>query len=257
MIYYTRGFYKRGGDGLYQIFFVDDEPLVLDSLMSSPAFLECGYQNAGYSHNSVTAVDAVRQTRPDVVFSDLKMPGLNGAELMAELKRTGYDGEFVMVSAYAEFEEARRFFKMDGFDYLLKPVSDQDLYGLLEKLTARLAAKKAVPAAVTETPSPELNRITSYLRRHLSSRHTLESVSEAFGYTPNYICRLFSRYLGTTFVSYSTKIRMDEAAALLKTTDKPVKEIAALCGYGDYFYFCRVFREKHACTPSSYREAAQ
>jgi AraC-like DNA-binding protein len=48
---------------------------------------------------------------------------------------------------------------------------------------------------------------------------------------------------------------MEEAALLLKTTQKKVKEIAALCGYADYFYFCRVFREVYACTPTNYREA--
>jgi two-component system response regulator YesN len=62
--------------------------------------------------------------------------------------------------------------------------------------------------------------------------------------------------MGTTFVAYTTKVRMDEAARLLKETQKNVKEIAALCGYHDYFYFCRVFREYHSCTPTAFREAA-
>lgn len=240
---------------MYRIFFVDDEPLVLDPFMSMPAFLECGYINSGHAFNPVEAVEIIKKTNPDAVFTDLKMPGKNGVELMGELRNGGYTGEFVIVSAYGEFEEARRFFKMDGFDYLLKPVSEQDLQALLHKLSGKLAAKQTEPVVPKETLSPELNNIIVYLKDNIILKHSLESVGEKFHLNPNYICNLFARYLGTTFVTYMTNIRMEEAARLLKTTQKAVKEIAALCGYHDYFYFCRVFREVYSCPPTEYREA--
>jgi len=226
--------------------------------MSSPVFLECGYIKAGHSVNPLDAAENIKKVNPDVVFTDLKMPGKNGVELMSELKRDGYGGEFIIVSAYGEFEEARRFFKMDGFDYLIKPVSEQDLQSLLEKLSSRISLKKTEPVLPgKDTVSSELNRITAYLHENIAFKHSLESISEKFHFNPNYICNLFARYLGTTFVTYMTNIRMEEAARLLKTTQKAVKEISALCGYHDYFYFCRVFREVYACTPTAYREAGQ
>jgi len=246
------------------VFFVDDEPLVLESFMSMPAFLECGYISAGHCFNPSEAAGMIEKINPDVVFTDLKMPRKNGVELMDDLKRSGYAGEFVMVSAYGEFEEARQFFKMDGFDYLVKPVSEQDLQALLEKLSGRLSikiplkkSKPEIPGSLLETTSGELNRITAYLYKNIALKHSLESIGERFHLNPNYICNLFSRYLGTTFITYMTDIRMTEAARLLKTTQKAVKEISALCGYGDYFYFCRVFRDVYACTPTEYREAVQ
>lgn len=240
---------------MYSAYFVDDEPLVLESFMSSPVFPECGFANVGHSTSPRAAIADIIMTQPDIVFTDLKMPELNGVELMDELKRAGYGGEFVIISAYKEFDESRRFFKMDGFDYLIKPVSAQDLQGLLDKLSGRLAGGKPEPALPRETPSPELNRITSFLHGNIAEKHTLESISDMFGLKPNYICNLFSRYLGTTFVSYLTAARMKEAAALLKTSQKAIKDVAALCGYQDYFYFCRVFRDAYACTPTAYRKA--
>jgi two-component system response regulator YesN len=116
---------------LYRAYFVEDKPLVLEAFMSNPVFLECGFINAGHCVNPVEAVKEIQKINPDVVFTDLKMPVLNGVELMEELKRAGYNGEFVIVSAYGEFEESRRFFTMDGFDYLIKPVSEHDLQTLL------------------------------------------------------------------------------------------------------------------------------
>ena len=246
---------------MYSIFFVDDEPLVLESFMSSSVFLECGYCGGGYSINPLDAAQLIEKTNPDAVFTDLKMPGLSGVELTEQLKRGGYCGEVVIISAYGEFEEARRFFKLGGFDYLTKPVSEQELQKLLEKLSEKLSGKLSPETLKTEDPflpaatvSRELNAIAEYLHKNIALKHSLESISEYFHFNPNYICNLFARHLGTTFVTYMKNIRMEEAAKLLQATQKPVKEIANLCGYKDYFYFCRVFRETYACTPTDYRE---
>ena len=242
---------------MYHAFFVDDEPLVLEAFMSKPVFLECGFLNIGHTSDPLNAIKKIIEMQPDVVFTDLKMPFRNGVELMDELKQSGYTGEFVIVSAYREFEEARRFFTMDGFDYLVKPVSEADLLVLLEKLSGKLQGKKTKANPIKETPSPELNEIIAYLHNNISKGHTLDAICNEFFLRPNYVCKLFSRYLGTTFTAYYTSIRMETAAMLLKTTQKPVNEISSICGYKDYFYFCRVFREAFSCTPTAYREIAQ
>ena len=242
---------------MYNAYFVDDDSLIVETFMSSPVFLECGYINAGHSTNPFDAVKEIKNVQPDAVFTDLKMPEMNGVELMNELKRAGFGGEFVVISAYREFEESRKFFLTGGFDYLNKPVSDEDLQTLLEKLSRKLTLNKTGADASKETPSPELNKITAYLHGNVAVKHSLESVSEKFELKPNYICNLFARYLKTTFVAYLTGIRMEEAALLLKTTHKSVKEISARCGYQDYFYFCRVFKEVYTSTTTEYREAEQ
>lgn len=242
---------------MYRAFFVDDEPLVLQTFMSNPVFSECGFVNIGHSTNPVEALKTIIKGQPNVVFSDLKMPGLSGVDLMNELRKNGFRGEFVIVSAYREFEDARRFFTMDGFDYLVKPVSDSDLQFLLEKLSDKLYTRKIETNRVKETPSPELNEIIAYIHSNLSAGLTLESICKEFSLKPNFVCKLFSRHLETTFTAYYTNIRMEEAAVLLRSTLKPVKEISYICGYQDYFYFCRVFRDVFSCTPSAYRENTQ
>ena len=242
---------------MYRLFVVDDEPLVLDAFISMPVFLECGFTIVGHSNDPIEAIKTILEMQPDAVFTDLKMPYRNGVELMNDLKQAGFNGEFIIVSAYREFDEARKFFTMDGFDYLVKPVSETDLVNLLEKLSNILHSKKLITNPIQETPSPELNDIIAYLHKNVAEKHTLESICKVFYLKPNYICKLFSRYLGTTFTTYYTSIKMEEAALLLRTTQKPVKEISYICGYQDYFYFCRVFRDVFSCTPSAYRETAK
>jgi two-component system response regulator YesN len=238
---------------MYRAFFVDDEPLVLESFMANPIFLEYGFVNIGHSTNPHEAVKAITEVQPDIVFTDLKMPGLNGIEMMDEVKKIDFGGEFVIISSYADFEKARQFFTKQGFDYLIKPVSEQDLQALLEKLEHKLTGNREKNEKATV--SPELNKITAYLRNNLDQKHTLESIGKRFNVYPTTICGLFSHHLETTFITYLKNIRMEAAILLLTTSTKPVKEIAAICGYKDYFYFCRVFRDVYSCTPAAYRRS--
>ncbi len=239
---------------MYTVFLVDDEPIVLDKLKNNPVFMECGFEISGVCTNPAAAIEQICKIKPDVIFSDLKMPGLSGTTMIMQLKNKGIQSECVIISAYGEFAEARHFFVNGGFDYLLKPVSEHDLAALLDKLSETLDKKNREPKALPQSLSPEFNMILKYLKENITEKHSLESMSQMFGHNPNYICNLFSQHLNTTFISYITSLRMKEAGRLLRETNKAVKEIALLCGYNDYFYFCRVFREYYRCTPTGYRE---
>lgn len=237
---------------MYRAYFIDDEPLVLEELISNVLFAECGYQVIGFSTDTVTAEKEIKKHNPDVVFTDLRMPKCTGIELIEKLKESGAVCEFVIISAFEEFDALRRFLDAGGFGYLTKPVADHDLRKLLTRLAGKIAGK--MPQTV-ETFSPELNRVSEYLKANLTEKHTLESVSDALHIHAKHISRLFATNLGTTFVAYLTKLRMEEAARLLRTTAKDIQEISDLCGFSDSFYFCRVFREHYACTPKVFREA--
>jgi len=238
---------------MYQAYFVDDEPLALDMFTKRQAFVECGFGVAGASTDPVEAMVEIRALSPGVVFADLKMPRLTGIEMMERLRSDGCKAEFVIVSVYAELADVRRFFTSHGFDYLLKPAGDHDLVNVLLRLTSKL--QSAPPRADRVTPSKELNEILAYLQDYSAMRHTLESISTKWNVNPNTVCNLFAKYLNTTFVAYLTEIRMKNAEDLLLGTDKPVKEIAYICGYSDYFYFCRVFKERRGCAPTRFRES--
>jgi YesN/AraC family two-component response regulator len=242
---------------MFRAYLVDDEPLVLQEFANNPLFAENGYQIVGSSVTPFTAVREIRRKNPDVVFADLKMPECSGVDLLETLYDKGPDCEFVIVSAYAEFEESRRFFRLGGLDYLLKPVNDQDLQMLLDKLSARLASKQMRGAVLEDTPSAELNQIIAYMKEHLAERQTLEHLSSEHHIAINSICRLFANHLGTTYVAYLTRLRMMEAARLLTETTMDVAIIAETCGYTSYFYFCHVFREHYHCAPTEFRGGKQ
>lgn len=99
------------------------------------------------------------------------------------------------------------------------------------------------------------SKILHYVNEHFNENISLQDLSEKLYLTPNYITTLFKKDTGTTFKRYLTKVRLDHAKKLLKDTNTKISDIAALVGYDNDEYFCKVFKKTTGSTPSDYRKA--
>lgn len=240
---------------LYSVYLVDDEALMLDSIQSAVDWFENGFQIVGFQTDPFRALEEIPVLKPELLLCDLKMPGMDGIALMQELREKGMDGEFVMLSAYGEFDASRSFFLLNGFDYLLKPLEAQEAEIMLERLSRKLAAKNSLRHSTTFVPTqnPAFDALILYVSEHFAKKHTLKALSEMFHIAPTYICNLFVKHYGSTLTSFLTDLRMKEAAQRMRSTGASLKEIAVSCGYTDYFYFSRIFKAHFGVTPTEYR----
>lgn len=237
---------------MYSVYLLDDEALVLEDMKKSIPWQEHDLMVSGSNTCPLSALDEICTTRPEVVFTDIKMPNMDGLSLIDELRRREIDSTFIVISAYENFDYARELIHLEAFDYLIKPVEERQYTDLLTRLMRRLE-KRHPGGSLPATSSDELNHIILYLNKNLHKKHSLKDIAGRFNFSSNYICSLFSKHLGITYSSYITKVRMENAEKLLRGTNKPVKEISAMSGYDDYFYFCRVFRDYFSCTPTQLR----
>ena len=169
------------------------------------------------------------------------------------LFRSGLDTEFVMLSAYGTFEDARIFFQQEGFDYLLKPLQILEVQLVLEKLAMKLAPKHPQQSVDSEEPTnPSFVALVEYVRTNFNEKFTLEQLGKKFGLSAGYICSLFAKNFNTTLTCFVTETRMNHAAALIKTSNLSLKQVAYECGYKDYFYFNKVFKSYYGMAPSQY-----
>ena len=120
----------------------EDEPLLAEGLKSALALAWPELQVIALAPNGIEALRLAEAERPDVVFLDIRMPGLTGLEVAAELADRLNDGDvvprIVFVTAYDEY--ALKAFDLAAVDYLLKPVSGERLAKAVERLKAQLAA---------------------------------------------------------------------------------------------------------------------
>ena len=247
---------------MYGIYIVDDEKLVVNDLISSMPWLENGFDVIGSNTNPVTAIKEINELKPDVVITDLKMPACDGIELITRIKETEADDdsndkiEFIILSAYEDFKASREFFLMGGFDYINKPLDQNNAALVLEKLSRKLAGKNNKTPTVNFVSSQlkGFDNLVNYITDNYSKKHTLADLSERFNISQTYICDLFSKHYNSTFIIFITNLRMREAGRLILETDKPLKEIAMFCGYHKYYHFCKVFKAHFGKSPSLFRE---
>ena len=137
-------------NALGRVLVVDDELGPRESLrmLLKPSY---SIQTA---ENGRTALDLLRRFQPDIVIMDIKMPEMDGLELLRHVKRADPSIEVVMITAYASLETVRHALTHGAFEYLIKPFSRQDLEDVvrraLERRQTELGTKGQVARLVEE-----------------------------------------------------------------------------------------------------------
>jgi len=117
---------------MYKALLVDDENLVLKSLEAGIDWRKSGFAVAGKANNGAKALQLVRELKPHIVFTDIRMPGLSGLELIKQIKETNSDIQIVVISGYAEFAYVQKSLSYGVLGYCLKPFDDHEIDGLLK-----------------------------------------------------------------------------------------------------------------------------
>ncbi len=96
-------------------------------------------------------------------------------------------------------------------------------------------------------------KIIKYLNENFCESFKISDLSKMFGYNETYLCQKFKECTGLTIINYLNVLRLEKAQKLLKTTEKPVSEVAFLCGFNDPTYFSHCFKKTFNMSPSRFR----
>lgn len=118
---------------------------------------------------------------------------------------------------------------------------------LLSLLLLELCGKRETPRSVLT------NRVLEYIRLHCYERLTLDDLNRAFGYSGDYLSRLFHEDMHMPFRQYIHQLRLLRAKRELLGGVKSVGQIAEECGYGNAKFFSTVFMKQEGISPSAYR----
>lgn len=127
---------------MIKVVVADDEERVCQLIVALVDWKAMGLEVAGIAHNGLEAFEMVERLRPDILITDIRMPGYSGLELIQRVQSVAADLEIIVISGYAHFEYAQQAIKYGVGDYLLKPVSKADLTATLEKLKERICQRR-------------------------------------------------------------------------------------------------------------------
>ena len=112
---------------MWKVLLADDESVIVKGLSKLIDWAALDIELVGEATDGLMAAQLLEQTRPDLVISDIRMPGLTGLELLERYKTGAQAPKFIFVSGYEEFEYVRQALSGGAVDYLLKPVSAEAL----------------------------------------------------------------------------------------------------------------------------------
>ncbi|MBQ9985948.1 MAG: helix-turn-helix domain-containing protein [Oscillospiraceae bacterium] len=131
-------------------------------------------------------------------------------------------------------------------------------------LSSALDAAPILFSAATEGDQPvsamsdtEIDRVANFIYNNFSKEISVEDLVAVSNFERRHFYRVFKEKFGTTPNKYINELRLNKAKTLLATTNMPVNEIAAYCGFSTEHYFSRVFSNAVGVSPSEYRKATE
>ena len=129
---------------MFHVMIVDDEQMIINSLALGFDWRAHGYEIIATSTNSREALKLIEFIHPDVVFSDIKMPGLTGLALMEKVHATLPKTQFIFISGYSDFKYVKEALRLGAAGYCLKPLENEDIEEALTKVTNHLKERQLV-----------------------------------------------------------------------------------------------------------------
>lgn len=124
---------------MFKVLLVDDEPMAMEALRLAADWEKSGFYICGECSNGEEALRVVEELHPDLVVTDIKMPVMDGLELVSRVvEDIGPGTRFMMVSGYDEFDYAKRAMKFGIEHFVLKPVFKEEFSNLLAQIYAQL-----------------------------------------------------------------------------------------------------------------------
>jgi two-component system, response regulator YesN len=112
---------------LYKLIIIDDEPIIRQGLKTIIDWKKFGITVAGEADNGVDGLQLLMDIKPDVAVVDIKMPGMDGLQVVEAAGKNGLETDFIILSGYSEFQYAQKATEIGVRSYLLKPIEQEDL----------------------------------------------------------------------------------------------------------------------------------
>ena len=254
----------------------DDEENVRYLMMDLIRSFHLGIQVAAQAGGGEEAMKLCRDLKPDILISDIRMPGCDGIRLLEALNGMNLEIACIFVSAYTDFEYAKAAIAGGARGYILKPVQPDEMYNLLKSVKMEQLQKQKhrqrlrrmeteirklkAEVATADMPADEngYNRVVrkalNYIDDHYHEDISLESMSEVVFLNKNYFSELFKRETGKSFVQYLTEYLLEKAKLLLSIYWLNGNEVADMTGFQNNSYFISVFKKYEGCTPKEYSD---
>lgn len=255
---------------MIRVMIVDDEQLALEGIKHLLSKLErYGFTVTEVATNGREALEKCLGGLADIVLTDIKMPIMDGIQLIGELKRLTPEIPVIILSCHDDFGYAQEAIRHGVVDYVLKySVNSNELLAALNKAVERktkiLSAIRDLEGVDSQTKKnetggetkkitrKEIEQICEYVHKNYMEDLSLTRIAEYINMSPNYLSKLFYEETGENLITYINRTRIHKAKEIMEKDCYLVYEIAEMVGIPDSKYFSKVFKGVMGVPPKDY-----
>ena len=243
---------------MLKVLIVEDEEMIRKGIVLTVDWAALNCVVVGEAANGVQGLEAARRLEPSLIITDLKMPQMDGIEMLKALRAEGCKAYVIILTAYDHFSYAQSALRLGAVDYLLKPFHDGDLENAITRLQQRMQSggEQAAPIGATRKgdKSKYVLEAMDYISKHYNDPDiSVGSVAESLNISEGYLSHTFKKETDYTLLNYITRYRIHKAMELLKDCRVKVYEVAEQVGYRDIAYFSATFKKYTGISPSEYQ----
>jgi len=233
-----------------RILVVEDEERSRNGISRLIHSIDERYFVVAQAANGIEALEKIRYFRPDAVLTDIKMPNMDGLALIEKAHSENLRPHFVIISAYPEFDYAQKAMSYGVRDFIVKPVTYDDLEEVLQKIKSY-----PIDPLYIQTRSdfhPLVRKVLCEIKDHTNQRILLDNIAATLRVTPEYLSTLFSQEMGDSFSHYVQKYKIELAKEMLREDGVKIADVAEKLGFSDTKYFNKIFKKVCGVSPSKY-----
>ena len=242
---------------MYRVVLIDDENIIVEGLRRVVKWADHSCQVVGTANDAASGADMIRAMRPQILFTDIRMPGQDGLVMLAGLRSEFPDMQVTVMTGYRDFAYAQEAIRLGVARFLLKPTKMDEINEALETMVQHL--DKMPPEPETEPAGPStagsfiVDKACEYMQAHYREKLTLQAVADCCYVSQWHLSKLLNRYAEKSFYDILNSIRIQKAKELLADPSLRIGDIGEMVGYSDTAHFARTFKKLEGMSANEYR----
>ena len=186
-----------------KVVIVEDEIRIREGIVKLLKKLDSSYEIVGEAWNGLDGLEICKKEKPDLVITDIKMPQMDGLQMLVNMSREGMHPKVIVLSAYSEFEYARGAMRLGVTEYLLKPISLSEFSQALENIKEQIEKDNQKKPDQVGTMNQVFRDIID--GRMEISEQTATYLSKNYNISVDQSFIIICIYLGSNFEADSTR----------------------------------------------------
>lgn len=248
----------------YSVVFVEDEQIVREEIVSSIRWELLGLELVGTAADGLEGEQLIKRVEPDIVITDIRLPAQDGLTMLSHCPIN----HAIILTGHTDFSYMKQAIRLGVFDYLLKPIDDEELEETLASLVKKIqeedkdfeqlkkgASSTGELIALPRNVNNHVIDVTiAFIADNYANPVGLQEAASYLELSESHLSRLFKEVTGLNFLQYLNAWRVNKSVELMKDPKKNIGEIATSCGFPTPGYFAKIFKRFTTKTPTQFRD---